>query len=194
MSYINIIVLMVVFLLTGCAQTDPVRETPVTEKKQEDKTTAAEIQLYRDALLNLDAGNLVQAEQSLKKFSRKRPQLAGPLANLGLIYLKQNKLQAAQESLDKAYQLNPRMPQVNNLLGVIANRRGNIKQAEKFYLSAIQYKPDYVLAHYNLALLYDVYLQDINKAITHYKAYLQLTGNKDQKTRDWLAQLERSVK
>ena len=64
-----------------------------------------------------------------------------------------------------------------------------IKEAEKHYKEAIKNKNDYAIAHYNIALLYDVYLQDIKSAIPHYERYMKLINNKDKSTADWLEQI-----
>ena len=87
---------------------------------------------------------------------------------------------------------NPNFAQALNLLAYLEQVSGEIRSAEKHYKEAIKNKDDYAIAHYNIALLYDVYLQDIESAIPHYERYLKLTNNKDKSTADWLEQLKRT--
>ena len=111
-----------------------------------------------------------------------------------MVYIRKNDLESAIQSLNKALQLNPNQPQALNLLGSIEYNKGNLKTAIDLYLSAIKNKPDYANAHYNLALIYDIYFQDIPKAIEHYKKYLELTDYQDKQTEVWLEQLVSTLK
>jgi len=85
---------------------------------------------------------------------------------------------------------NPNLAQELKLLAYLEQLNGEIRLAEKNYKEAIKNKDDYAIAHYNIALLYDVYLQDIASAIPHYERYMTLTNNKDKATADWLEQLK----
>ena len=67
------------------------------------------------------------------------------------------------------------------------------KQQKKHYKEAIENKNDYAIAHYNLALLYDIYFQDVAKAIPHYEKYMELINNEDKNTADWLEQIKRKT-
>ena len=80
------------------------------------------------------------------------------------------------------------------MMGFIEKQKGNIVKARDYYLRAIEIKDNYALAHYNLALVYDIYIQDIPKAIGHYQKYLALIKRKDQKTAEWVEQLKASMK
>jgi tetratricopeptide (TPR) repeat protein len=150
--------------------------------------------LYREAITALNANQLDTAENLLKQFNRQKTDFAGPLANLGLIYFKQNKLEQAQEMLKQALEKNPQQPQALNLMGQIAYENGQAKEAEQWYLKAIASKEDYANAHYNLALLYDIFFQDIARAVEHYRRYQELTQFSDKDTANWLEQLENSLK
>ena len=67
-------------------------------------------------------------------------------------------------------------------------------EAKNDYLKAIQLKPDYINAQYNLALLYDIYLQDIKSAIQHYEIYLSLIDKPDEPTLEWVNHLKGTLK
>ena len=77
--------------------------------------------------------------------------------------------------------------------GFLELTRGNFAKAAGDYRQAIALKEDYALAHYNYALVNDIYFQDMKMAVRHYKRYLELTQNQDKKTADWVLELERNL-
>ena len=153
-----------------------------------------DIQLYQQALAHLSHNELENAESILRLFTKKNPALAGPWANLGLVEFKRENLDNAEKLLTMALEKNSKLPQAHNLLGLVNQKKGNIHQAEAFYTEAIAQKDDYAIAHYNIALLYDIYLRDIQKALFHYKRYLEITNYTDQQTASWVEELKFSLK
>jgi tetratricopeptide (TPR) repeat protein len=152
-----------------------------------------ETNLYQQAITALNNSDYDQAETELKRISRTRPELAGPWINLALIDVKKNNIDSAEKNIANARKQNPKMPQVYNMLGYIDISRGQYKKAADDYRQAIALKEDYAMAHYNLALLHDIYIQDLKISVRHYKRYLELTGNQDKKTADWVLELERTI-
>lgn len=187
------------FLLASCSSGRK-QESPTSNIPQNNQTPASqetlnnELGLYRQAITELNNNELDKAEQSFTKMTELHPDLAGPWANLALVYLKQEHMEKAEENIQIALQKNPDMPQALNLAGYIENQKGEINQAKSFYEKAIKNKPDYALAHYNLALLYDIYLQDIPKAVQHYEQYLSLIKVEDSKTKSWVEELRLNMK
>jgi len=201
MYYIKVVACSLLVLLAGCSTQPTVKDPdlpkniPKSDPQQELKnTTAAEISEYKKAMLHLKNGKLEDAKAVLIEFIGNRPSLAGPWANLGLVYLKQNQLDKAEDAIKKALLLNPKQAHALCLLGFLESKKGNFLEAEKNYIKAIELKDNYPVAHYNLALLYDIYFQDIGKAVKHYSIYLKLTGNQDKKTADWLEHLKGTLK
>ena len=194
-SFINLVFIPII-LLSGCASQEsmPDKLSPQSIDQAVKATTESDIEKYRHAITLISSGDLDKAEAELMEFAEDHPELAGPWANLGLISIKRNKLEKAEELLHKALKRNPDMPQAYNLLGFIEKSRNNIIKARDYYIKAVELKSNYTLAHYNLALLYDVYIQDIAKAVAHYQKYMTLIENKDKKTADWLDQLKASLK
>ncbi len=188
--------LLTAIILSGCASQE-VKQDELSQQEQDKaikQTTESDLQKYGEAITLLGNGDLDKARSMLLEFSGERPELAGPWANLGLISIKQNKLDEAEAQLTKALQKNPDLAQAHNLMGYIEKSRGNIIKARDYYIRAVELKDNYALAHYNLALIYDIYIQDINKAIDHYQKYLALIKNKDKQTAEWLDQLKASLK
>jgi tetratricopeptide (TPR) repeat protein len=181
--------------VTGCA-TVPQQQAGATTGIPAATTqnlAADEIQRYREAITYLNENRLDRAEELLADIISQRPELAGPRVNLALAQIKSNQLDKAEKTLRLALEHNPNMPQAYNLLGYIEKQRGNILKAKEDFQRAIEGKPDYAIAHYNVALLDDIYLQNIPGAIRHYKRYLELTGNEDKDTINWVGELERSL-
>ena len=107
-----------------------------------------EIALYGKGITYLNDNQLTDAETIFKSIIAKRPEFAGPWANLALINIKNNDLAKAQENLNQALARDPSMPQIYNMLGYIEKKKGNINKAIDYYLQAIAKKPDYAIAHY----------------------------------------------
>ena len=189
MYYINLIMLAV--FLSSCATTSDtgdVTSSGLNPLEQSD----SEVSRYKKAVALLNSDKLDIAKEIFLEFKSERPELAGPYANLAVIALKNNKPEEALALVNIALTRNPNFAQALNLLAYLEQVSGEIRSAEKHYKEAIKNKDDYAIAHYNIALLYDVYLQDIESAIPHYERYLKLTNNKDKSTADWLEQLKRT--
>lgn len=187
MNYIKLFV--VLLLLTSCAtttETSIVTSSGLSPFEQSD----SERKEYKEALTLLNNNKLDAAKDIFQQFKENRPELAGPYANLAIIALKNNKPEKALELVKIALSKNPDLAQALNLLAYLEQVSGEIKEAEKHYKEAIRNKNDYAIAHYNIALLYDVYLQDIESAIPHYEQYMKLINYEDKSTADWLEQIK----
>lgn len=188
MNYIKLLPLAL--LLTSCATTS---ETPdiASSGKSPLEQSASELSLYKKALKLLNSDKLDSSKEIFQQINSNRPELAGPYANLAIIALKNNNPEKALKLVEVALSKNPNLAQALNLLAYLEQISGNIQQAKEHYKKAIQNKNDYAIAHYNIALLYDVYLQDIESAIPHYEKYMKLINNADKNTADWLEQIKR---
>ena len=194
MSYTKLLPLLL--LMSGCTTLSTQESTAPGQPSGTGVFGASaidETDLYRKALTALNNSQLDYAESELKKISKNRSELAGPWINLALIDIKKNNLDNAQKNLNMALERNPKMPQVFNVRGFLELTRGNFAKAAGDYRQAIALKEDYALAHYNYALVNDIYFQDMKMAVRHYKRYLELTQNQDKKTADWVLELERNL-
>ena len=69
-----------------------------------------------------------------------------------------------------------------------------LQEAERAYLKAIELEPGYALAYYNLAVLYDLYVQQPELALQNYQQYLALGADDSQaEVERWIADLRRRV-
>ena len=192
MFYTNkpFILAILLLLLSACSQTSPSRG----DKDQRSvKSSAYELALYQKGVIALSNNELEKAQAHFTQMSELQPDMAGSWANLALISLQKEALTEAQEHVATALEKNPNMPQALNLSGYLHQKQGRVNKAKALYLQAISVKADYANAHYNLALLYDIYLQDIPMAVEHYQLYLSFIDTKDEATENWLAELKASL-
>ncbi|MCK9429692.1 MAG: tetratricopeptide repeat protein [Candidatus Omnitrophica bacterium] len=62
-------------------------------------------------------------------------------------------------------------------LAIIYENAGRYREAAQEYEKTLELSPDDADIHYNLAIVYDDFLQDNEKAIFHYRRYLELSPN-----------------
>ena len=148
--------------------------------------------LYEQASAVMAAGDFVDAELRFKEFLLLYPDYPGAHVNLAIIYSRNRDDAAARGELDAALALNPNNPAALNQLGMLLRRNGNFLEAEAAYLKAVTVSPDYALAHYNLGVLNELYLQRLDVALSHFEKYQALVGE-DKQVEKWIADLRRRV-
>jgi tetratricopeptide (TPR) repeat protein len=148
---------------------------------------------YQNAIDLIAAGNAEKATPLLNRLTQSYPGHFGSWLNLATAYYKQKKLPEAENALSKAKALN-NTPETYNLTGLMNTEKGEYTAAEKNYLSAIGLKNNYAEAHYNLALVHDLYYQDLENAIIHYEKYLSIVENNDKSVTKWVAELKQKIK
>lgn len=98
-------------------------------------------------------GRLARAAPALEKAVTLRPRDSDAFADLGNVYLQQNRIDEAQRALQQALTLDPAMPRANNTMGLAALKKGDTDVAEKYFRAAIRSQPDLAEAHNNLGNL-----------------------------------------
>ena len=111
-----------------------------------------------------------------------------PQIDLGIAYGRTGDLDRAEASLQRALQLDPDHPIANNELGMVYRKKGRFADARARYEKALARYPSFHYAHRNLAILCDLYLQDVNCALQHYEAY-RVAVPDDQEAVKWIADL-----
>ena len=105
------------------------------------------------------------------------------------MYLKANNFEAAERAFKHAVERDANSAIANNYLGVSQRNLGKFKDAEAAYLAAVTADDNYAAAHLNLGVLYDMYLQQPEQALTHYARYQQLQTTPDTKVGSWVKEL-----
>jgi Flp pilus assembly protein TadD len=200
---------LIALALAGCAtspnttartsrSTTPAKQTKTAQPQKtpeppkiEPKVSAESRQSYKHALDALKAEKYPEAERILLALTAREPKLAGPYANLGIVYARTGRSAQAVESLRKAIDLNPDNAAYHNELGLVFRQDGKFDEARRAYAKAIDIKPDYAYAHLNIGILYDLYLQEGQKALPHYERYRELAPNEAGTVSKWIVELQR---
>jgi len=176
--------------LAGCATAPSPPGAPAVPRVAEPPVSAAVQREFADALRAMKLGHYPEAERTLLGLTRAHPELSGPYANLGIVYFHQGKLPDATEALKRAIDINPARAAYYNELGVVYRQSGKFDQAREAYGKALRIDPNYTAAHLNLGILYDLYLQDLGKALQHYERYQALTSSADAQVAKWIIDLK----
>lgn len=181
--------------LTACGSLSSAVGAPSGANPVSQAPSSPELQVRYDTLVNrLQAGDAT-AIADMETFSTAHPELAGPLLNLGLARARAGDEAAARTLLERAGTVCSHCGSVWSELGVLDRQQGRFAEAEKAYRRAIELEPDYAVAYYNLAVLYELYIPRPDLALENYERYLQIVGS-DDKGRDvekWVADLRRRV-
>jgi tetratricopeptide (TPR) repeat protein len=185
--------LMAALLLAGCTSA-PSSTSGITQSTNKSALNEKYRSDYTEALNALEAKKYSQASDALIRIMANNPGFIEGWANLALAQLRKGDIPQARQSANNALQLEPQSAPLENLSGLISLEEGAYKAAEQHYARALQLNPNLANAHYNLALLNDIYYQNIAKAIQHYERYLALINNADPDTEAWVEELKRNLK
>jgi tetratricopeptide (TPR) repeat protein len=175
--------------IAAAKKTEPV--TPlVAEPVTVSAIPAAAHSAFDEAMRALQAGQTDQASLSLQELAVKYPALSSPLINLGLMEQKQNRHEAAVVYFTRALERDAKSAFTNTHLGISYRQLGKLKEAEAAYRAAININASYALAHLNLGILYDLYLQQPTQAVQEYETYQGLLATPDAKVATWLKEVK----
>jgi len=149
-------------------------------------------QQYSQALQMMKSNRLTDAELELKQLTVAYPQFAGPQLNLGLLYLHASRLPEAEAAFKAALQTSPANAIADDELGIVERKLGKFADAEASYLRAIAAEPNYAPAHLNLGVLYDLYLEEPQKALEQFERYIEIAGENKQ-VAGWVIELRKRV-
>ncbi len=147
---------------------------------------------FEKAVAIMAAGNLVEAELRFEEFVLQYPKYPGAYVNLAIIHAGKGDDTAAREAIDIALAIDRHHAPALNQLGMLHRRNGNFFAAEATYLKAVTAHPDYALAHYNLGVLNELYMQRLDAALQHFENYQSLVGE-DKQVEKWISDLRRRV-
>lgn len=184
-------IFLVMTLVGGCADMMPAPESPVAQPaKIEPVVNPESRQLYDQALSALKAGRYPEAERGLLAVIQREPALSAPHANLGIVYARMNRPTQAIASLQQAVKLNPDRAVFYNELGMVYRREGKFDDALRQYNKALALDPNYAYAHLNVGILYDIYLQQPDKALPHYERYRDIVPSEAGAVAKWIADIQ----
>lgn len=120
------------------------------------------------------------------------PYLTAAHIDLGIAYRKVDDLKSAQASLERAVEISPQHPVAYNELGIVYRRTGQFQKARESYEKALEIHPDFHFARRNLAILCDLYLQDLPCALENYEIYVRAVPD-DETAAMWIADLRNRI-
>jgi len=191
-SSINSIVLAVIASLPGaCGMVGSGGQPEVNSSE----FSATVTNRYARALGYMDAGDDSRAQREFEAFGEAYPDYAGAHVNLGIIYERNGRPDAAELAFRRAITVCTECAPAFNHLGIAQRHKGLFDEAEKSYLRAIEADADYALAYYNLGVLYDLYRGRPDLALQYYEAYVERETNATQvkDVRMWIIDLRRRV-
>ncbi|MGO1460954.1 MAG: tetratricopeptide repeat protein [Marinobacter sp.] len=121
------------------------------------------------------------------------PQQALVHVQEGAAAYEQNNLPAAIEAWQLAVELNPADAVTHNNLALLLQQAHRFKEAAGVLETGLEGSPNVAELHYNLAVISELYLLDLNRALTHYQRYQGLSDREDKKVEGWIADLERRL-
>jgi len=188
-------VLLGLLVLAGCASSGPKPQSTAGSGVGDDAAVVAiparALTMYEQATAVMASGDFLEAELRFKEFLLQYPSYPGAHVNLAIIHVS-NENDAAAASIDAALAIDPQYAPALNQKGMLHRRNGNFLDAEAAYLMAVTSSPDYALAHYNLGVLNELYLQRLDVALKHFETYQALVGD-DRQVEKWIVDLRRRV-
>jgi tetratricopeptide (TPR) repeat protein len=186
----------------GCASSYPGAAVPPAERSaaapvNDEQAPMAlvppqALTMFKQATALMAGGDLDAAERHLQAFLLRYPGYPAAHVNLAILYSEVDNDAAMQREIDAALALDPAYAPALNQQGLLFRRNGKFLEAEAAYLKAVTAAPNYALAHYNLGVLNELYLQRLDTALKHFERYQELVGE-DKQVEKWISDLRRRV-
>lgn len=150
---------------------------------------------YEAAVAVADAGRVEEAQDAFAALAAAHPDYTGPHRQLARLALRGGDPDAAASHLRAARDACGECAAVLTELGLAERERGDFPAARAAYEAALATAPDFAAAHFDLAVLHELYLGRPGDAARHYERYLELTGETPEQRRiqAWIARLEREA-
>jgi predicted Zn-dependent protease len=190
MAFCQILLAAAALVITACASTPDAKSHPPTKHQKTAVSVSPEIQSQFAKALDLMQQNKTdEAKSLLEAITKSHPTLAGPWVNLGIIYLRTHQLERALESLQNAVAQSPSTSDAYLLLAHAQRNSGKFQDAEKTLKNGLERFPHHTELSYNLAILYDLYLNNTASAIAQYEHYQEQQKEPDANVTKWLEEL-----
>ena len=135
------------------------------------------------------AGNAPRAPEPAKV----SPREAVVHVQAGREAYEQGRKDAAVEAWQKAVALDPANAVVVNNLALLLREQHRFEEAAGLLRQGIGHSPTVAELHYNLAVISELYLLDLETALRHYHRYRELAAEEGESVAGWIADLERRL-
>lgn len=122
-----------------------------------------------------------------------QPEQARVHAQQGSAAYEQGDVSGAIEAWNRAVELNPADAATVNNLALLLKQKNRFDEAAVVLENGLKLSPEVPELHYNLAVISELYLLDLDRALTHYQRYQGLSASEDKKVTGWIADLERRL-
>jgi Flp pilus assembly protein TadD len=130
---------------------------------------------------------------SLEALEHQRPEVAEIHASLAWIARQQGNPEQAMAAYRTAFELDPGDAVSANNLALLLREQNQFREAVTLLQEGLRYSPDTADLHYNLAVIAELYLLDLELALAHYRKFRALTEQEGQLVAGWIADLERRL-
>jgi len=186
-------ILLILLFLSGCANSVKKPEVVVTQVEATIPIlTKIHQSDYQKAVGLMKAKSFDEAHTIFTNLTTVYPNLAGAYVNLAFIYRAKSDENEAELYINKALEINPNNIDALIQIAASSQKKGEFKEVERYLLTAEAVDSSNDIVQYNLAVLYELYLQQYDDAINHYENYIALSSNDDKETvKRWVKLLER---
>ena len=105
----------------------------------------------------------------------------------------QGRKEEALERYREAFDMNPGNALTANNLALLLREQGRFDEAVTVLETGLRHSPATAELHYNLAVISELYLLDLDGALAHYRRYRELAGTEEKRVAGWIADLERRL-
>lgn len=105
----------------------------------------------------------------------------------------QGRISEAVAHYRESFQLDPGNALTANNLALLLQEQGRFDEAVAILEQGLRHSPSTAELHYNIAVISELYLLDLDGALSHYRRYRELAGNEEKQVAGWIADLERRL-
>ena len=162
---------------------EPQKNPYLVNKSQVNKGS---VLLFIEAQQAWRAEDFATVEQKLGVIINNDKKLSGPWVMKARLALRNEKYNEAEQHLLQAISLNSNNVNAYTLLAQAQRLQGKYFHAQNTLAEALKLWPDFPEAHYNLAIIYDAYLNKEPQAQQHLEAFMFLEKDVEPKDFNWL--------
>ena len=193
---INLVLLIAVMTTLTACNTTPSKSASSPAQIQveesvgftliEDARVEGDVRVDYDRALELLArGDSAEGISLLETVADAAPDLSAPRISLAIAHHRLGDFEQAEQHLLQALLINPDHPIALNEMGIVYRKTARFAEARQQYEAALAVYPGYHYARRNLAVLCDLYLADLECALSNYEAYMA-TVRSDDEAAMWL--------
>ena len=188
--------LVITLVLSGCAGVKTATDAgPMPERVDLVTLPLSEsgregLERVRRALADRDPDEAESQLRTVETTHRFHPDV---LMLRAMLARRQGEHRDAIQALETLLGQKPADAAATNDLALLYRQQGRVDEAASLLERALDAHPEDPRLHYNLAVLSELYLLDLDRALTHYRRYQSLSDGKDEDVALWIRDLERRV-